>query len=218
MRRPISVCVLVAAFALTAFMAVEEMPRDILPNLGVPVLYVAQSYGGMDASQMESYLTYFYESVFLFIDGVEHFESKNIQSIALLKIQFNPGTDMAQAMAQTVALAERARASMPPGTLPPFMIRFDAGSEPVGDLVFTTSTKTISQVQNLALNYVRPLFASLPGVSSPAPFGAGARTIVIEVDPKKMAANDLSPEQITNAIAIGNTETSPGARFIRLSP
>jgi multidrug efflux pump subunit AcrB len=210
MRRPISVCVLVAAFALTAFMAVEEMPRDILPNLGVPVLYVAQSYGGMDASQMESYLTYFYESVFLFIDGVEHFESKNIQSIALLKIQFNPGTDMAQAMAQTVALAERARASMPPGTLPPFMIRFDAGSEPVGDLVFTTSTKTISQVQNLALNYVRPLFASLPGVSSPAPFGAGARTIVIEVDPKKMAANDLSPEQITNAIAIGNTVVPSG--------
>jgi multidrug efflux pump subunit AcrB len=205
MRRPISVCVIVVSIALCAFKGVNDMPRDILPNLGVPVLYLAQSYGGLDPSQMESYLTYFYESVFLFIDGVEHFESKNIQSIALLKIQFNPGTDMAQAMAQTVALAERARASMPAGTLPPFMIRFDAGSEPVGDLVFSTTTKTISEVQNLAINYVRPLFASLPGVSSPAPFGAGARTIVIEVDPKKMTANDLSPEQITNAIATANT-------------
>ena len=205
MRRPITICVLVASLALGAFLGLDEMPRDILPNLGTPVLYIAQSYGGLDPSQMESYLSYFYESVFLFIDGVEHFESKNVQSIALLKIQFNPGTDMAQAMAQTVALAERARASMPAGTLPPFMIRFDAGSEPVGDLVFTTTTKTIAEVQNLAINNVRPLFASLSGVSSPAPFGAGARTIVIEVDPKKLAENDLAPQLITNAIASANT-------------
>lgn len=205
MRRPISICILVLAMALGALNALQKMQRDILPSLGVPVLYIAQSYGGLDPSQMESYLAYFYEGIFLFVDGVEHFESKNIPSISLLKLQFNPGTDMAQAMSQTVALGERARASMPAGTLPPFMIRFDAGSEPVGKLVFSSPNRSISEIQNLAINNVRPLFASLQGVSSPAPFGAGARTIVIEVDPKKMAANDLSPQQITQALSTANT-------------
>ena len=205
MRRPISVCILVLAMALAALMGVKKMPRDILPNLGVPVIYLAYSYGGMDPSQMESYLTYNFEQVMLFVNGIEHFESKNIQSSAVLKIQFLPGTDMAAAMAQVIAMTERARSSMPPGTNPPFIIRFDAGSEPVGKLVFKTETKSLAQVQTLAINNVRPLFASLNGVSSPAPFGSSPRTIVIEVDPKKMMSQDLSASQITEAIAAANT-------------
>jgi multidrug efflux pump subunit AcrB len=205
MRRPISVCVIVFAVAFGALMAVNKMQRDILPSLGVPMLYVAQSFGGLDPSQMESYITYFDEAIFLFIDGVEHFESKNIQGVAIIKIQFMPGTDMSNAMAQTVAFSEQARSFMPPGNLPPFVIRLDSGSAPVGKLVFSTKTRTLSEVQNLALNNVRPLFASLGGVSSPAPFGAGSRSIVVEVDPQKLANNDLSPDAITNALVAANT-------------
>jgi multidrug efflux pump subunit AcrB len=205
MRRPISVCVIVFGMALGAFMGIHKMQRDILPSLGVPVLYVAQSFGGLDPSQMESYITYFDESAFLFIDGVEHFESKNIQGISIIKIQFMPGTDMSNAMAQTVSFAEQARAYMPTGNLPPFVIRLDSGSAPVGKLVFSTKTRSLSEVQNLAINNVRPLFASLGGVSSPAPFGAGSRVIVVEVDPKKLAENDLSPASVTNALLAANT-------------
>jgi multidrug efflux pump subunit AcrB len=210
MRRPISVCVLVVAMALAAGLALVKMRRDILPNLGVPVLYIAQPYGGLDPGQMESFITYFYEYHFLYVNGIEHMESKNIQSTALIKLQFHPGTDMANAMAEVVAQVDRSRAFMPPGTNPPFVIRFDSGSEAVGKLVFDSKTRSLGEMQNYALNYVRPLFSALPGVSAPPPFGASARTIVVEVDPAKLHAHDLSPDQVTKAIVEANTIVPSG--------
>src|SRR6266571_3020698 len=120
---PVTVMVVIAAIVLTAFVALQQMPRDILPNLGVPTIYVAQPYGGMDPAQMEGYLTYYYEYHFLYLTGIEHVESKSIQGISLVKLQFHPGTDMAQAMAETINYANRARAFMPAGTVPPFVLR-----------------------------------------------------------------------------------------------
>ncbi|MBI3555816.1 MAG: efflux RND transporter permease subunit [Deltaproteobacteria bacterium] len=210
MRRPISVCVLVFAMVLASSFGLTKMPRDILPSLGIPIIYVAQPYGGLDPSQMESYITYFYEYHFLYIAGIEHVESKNIQSTALIKLQFHPGTDMAEAMAETVSEVNRSRAFMPAGTNPPFVIRFDAGSEPVGKLVFSSDTRRLGELQNYALNYVRPLFSSLKGVSAPPPFGASARTIVIEVDPAKLKQRDLSPDQVTHSIVQANTIVPSG--------
>src|ERR1700675_566210 len=140
LRRPVTVLVLVLATVLTGILAIQRMPRDIFPDLGVPVLYVAQPYGGMDPAQMEGVLVNYYEYHFLYINGIEHVDSKSIQGAALIKLQFHPGTDMARAMAETVSYVNRARAFMPVGTVPPFVMRFDAGSGPVGDLVFTDET------------------------------------------------------------------------------
>src|SRR6202140_2880262 len=128
LRRPITVLVLVLATVLVGILAVQRMPRDIFPDLGVPVLYVAQPYGGMDPAQMEGFLVNYYEYHFLYSNGIEHVESKSIQGAALIKLQFHPGTNMASAMAETVAYVYRSRASMPPGTVPPFIVRFDAGA------------------------------------------------------------------------------------------
>src|SRR5260221_10830978 len=133
LRRPFTVLVAVVAMALGAALAVRNMPRDIFPTLGIPTIYVAQPFGGMDPAQMEGYLTYYCEYRFLYITGIEHVESKSIQGAAIIKLQFQPGTDMSQAMSETVAYVNRARAFMPPGTVPPFIMRFDAGSVPVGD-------------------------------------------------------------------------------------
>src|SRR5437016_13965684 len=132
LRRPITILVLVIAAILASLLAIERMPRDVFPNLGVPVLYVAQPYGGLDPAQMEGFLVNYYEYHFLYINGIEHVESKSIQGAALIKLQFHPGTDMARAMAETVAYVNRARAFMPVGTAPPFVMRFDAGTVPVG--------------------------------------------------------------------------------------
>jgi multidrug efflux pump subunit AcrB len=202
--------VAVLAVALGAALAVREMPRDILPSLGVPVIYVAQPYGGMSPAQMEGYLTYYYEYHFLYITGIEHVESKSIQGVSLIKLQFHPGTDMAQAMAETINYANRSRAFMPPGTVPPFIMRFDAGSVPVGNLVFESATKTVGQLQDLALNRVRPLFATLPGVSAPPPFGASQRSIVIRVDPRKLREYNLSPDNVAEAMASANLISPAG--------
>jgi multidrug efflux pump subunit AcrB len=137
LRRPVSVLVAVLAIVLAAGMAVRRMPADIFPSLGAPAVYVAQPYGGMDPSQMEGFLTYYFEYHFLYITGIEHVESRNIQGAALMKLVFHPGTDMSQAMAEVVGYVNRSRSFMPPGTVPPFITRFDAGSLPVGQLVFT---------------------------------------------------------------------------------
>ena len=161
LRRPISLLTMVVAIALVGFLALDRMSRDIFPDLGVPVLYVAQPYGGMDPAQMEGFIVNYYEYHFLYITGIEHVESKSIQGVGLIKLQFHPGTNMAQATAETVAYVDRARAFMPTGTVPPFVMRFDGGSVPVGDLVFSSKTKTVAELQDAALFKVRPLFANL---------------------------------------------------------
>jgi multidrug efflux pump subunit AcrB len=210
LRRPISLLMMVVAVAFVGCLALDRMARDIFPDLGVPVLYVAQPYGGLDPAQMEGFIVNYYEYHFLYITGIEHVESKSIQGVALVKLQFHPGTDMAQATAETVSYVDRARAFMPAGTVPPFVLRFDAGSVPVGDLVFSSTTKTVAELQDAALFKVRPLFATLPGVSAPPPFGSSQRTILVRLDPNKLRSYNMSPDEVVRALAAGNTVTPSG--------
>jgi multidrug efflux pump subunit AcrB len=212
LRRPLTVIVLVIAVALGAWIALQRMTRDIFPPLNVPTIYVAQPYGGMDPAQMEGYLTYRYEYHFLYIAGIEHVESKSIQGASIMKLQFHPGTDMSQAMSETVAQVNRSRAFMPPGTVAPFIMRFDAGSVAVGYLVFSTDDPniTLNQMQDQALNRVRPAFATLPGVSAPPPFGGSSRGVVVNVNPDRMKAYGLSPDDVVKALAQGNVVSPSG--------
>ncbi len=210
MRRPLTTLVLLAGVCLGGWLAWRNLARDIFPPLGIPTIYVAQPYGGMDPAQMEGYLTYYYEYHFLYITGIEHVESKSIQGAALIKLQFHPGMDMAQALAETISYVNRARAFMPPGTVPPFVMRFDAGSVPVGNLVFASETKTVGQLQDAALNLVRPLFATLPGVSAPPPFGGSARSIVVNLKPDRLRAYNMSPDEVVSAITTANTISPSG--------
>ena len=205
LRRPITILVAVIAVALFSWMAVKRMPVDIFPDLGSPTIYVAQPFGGMDPSQMEGFISYYYEYHFLYITGIEHVESKSIQGASLMKLAFYPGTDMSQAMAQVVGYVNRARAFMPPGAVGPFIVRYDAGSVPVGQLIFSSPTRSPAEMQNIALNQVRPLFATLPGVSAPPPFGGNQRTVVVRLDPDKLRQYRISPE---DAILAVNKSTS----------
>ena len=200
LSRPITILVAVLAVALCSLLALKRMPVDIFPQVGDPAIYVAQPYGGMDPSQMEGFLTYYYEYHFLYITGIEHVESKSIQGVALMKLVFHPDTDMNNAMAQTVGYVNRARAFMPPGAVPPFITRFDAGSVPVGQLIFSSPNRSQGEMQDIALNRVRPLFATLPGVSAPPPFGGNQRTIVVRLDPDKLRQYRISPEEAITAV------------------
>lgn len=212
LQRPYTVVVLVLALAIGGWLGVQKMPRDIFPSLGVPTIYVAQPYGGMDPAQMEGYLTYYYEYHFLYITGIEHVESKSIQGASIMKLQFHPGTDMSAAMAETVSYVNRARAFMPAGAPAPFVTRFDAGSVAVGHLVFSTDNpnRTVGEMQDAALNSVRPLFATLPGVSAPPPFGGSARTILINLKPERLRALSLSPDEVLSAMSATNLVSPSG--------
>ncbi|MCY2997370.1 MAG: efflux RND transporter permease subunit, partial [Planctomycetota bacterium] len=158
----------------------------------------------------EGFLTNYYEYHFLYISGIHHVESRNVQGTALMKLFFHPETDMAQAMAETINYVNRSQAFMPPGTVSPFVMRFDTGSVPVGYLVLSSDTRSISEIQDLALFRVRPMFSNLPGVSAPPPFGGSARSIVITVDPKKLQSYSMSPEEVITALTRGNTLSPSG--------
>jgi multidrug efflux pump subunit AcrB len=222
LRRPITVLVAVMAVALTAGFAFSRMRIDIFPELNLPVIYVAQPYGGMSPAQMEGYITYYYEYHFLYINGIETVESKSIQNTALLKLSFHPGTDMAEAMAQVIGYVNRARAFMPPGTVGPFVMRFDAGTVPVGYLVFSSENRGLGEIQDLALNRVRPQFATLEGLTSPPPFGGSQRTVVIRVDPDRLRSYGMAPEEVIRAVSTGNAIMPSGSvnigDFTRISP
>ena len=201
LSRPLTVAVALIAIALCAVLAIDRMPVDIFPQVGDPAIYVAQPYAGMDPAQMEGYLTYYYEYHFLYITGIDHVESKSIQGAALMKLVFHQNTNMSQAMAETVGYVNRARSFMPPGTVPPFITRFDAGSVAVGLLVFSSSAHSQGEMQDFAINRVRPLFATLPGVSAPPPFGGNQRTIVVTLDPDKLRQYRVSPEEAISAVS-----------------
>jgi multidrug efflux pump subunit AcrB len=222
LRRPITIIVAVGAIALTAVFAVSRMRADIFPDLDLPVIYVAQPYGGMSPAQMEGYITYYYEYHFLYVNGIESVESKSIQNTSLLKLTFHAGTDMSEALAQTIGYVNRARAFMPPGTVGPFIMRFDAGTVPVGYLVFKSDTRSLGEIQDLALNRVRPQFATLPGLTSPPPFGGSQRTIVIRVDPDRLRSYGLAPDEVIRAVTAGNVIMPSGSVNIgdetRISP
>src|SRR5439155_21423381 len=146
----------------------------------------------------------------LYISGIEHIESQSIQGMAMLKLYFHPGTDIAQAMAQVTAMTFRSTAFMPPGTLPAFIVRFDAGSIPVGQLVFSSDRRSDAEIQDLALYRVRPLLATLPGVSAPPPSGGKIRTIVVYADPDRMRSYRISPEEIAATLARENLTLPAG--------
>ena len=210
LSRPLTVIVALIAIMVGFFMAVSRMRMDIFPQVGNPVIYVAHPYGGMTPAQMEGFLTYYYEYHFLYITGVQSVDSKSVQGAALIKITFREGTNMQQAMGETVGYVDRARAFMPPGTVPPFITRFDPGSVAVGLLLFSSANHTQGELQNFALNQVRPLFASLPGVSAPPPFGGNQRTIVVTLDPDKLRQYGISPEQAISAVSSGSVVSPSG--------
>jgi multidrug efflux pump subunit AcrB len=210
LRHPITILVTVIAIVFFSYLAIRNSKIDIFPRLGLPTVYVAQPYGGLSPEQMEGFVTSYYEYHFLYITGVKYVDSKSIQGAALIKIEFNEGTDMSQAMAEVVGYVNRARAFMPPGTVPPFITRFDAGSVPVGQLVFTSDARSLGEISDLALFRVRPMFSTLPGVSAPPPFGGNQKTVVVTVDPEKLRGYDLSPDQVVQSMVRFNSISPAG--------
>lgn len=205
LRRPVVIMVFVTGIVFFSVLAIRKSPIDIFPTINAPTIYVAQTYGGLSPQQMEGFLTSYYEYHFLYITGIKVVESKSIQGLSLIKLQFHEGTDMANAMAEVGSYATRARSFMPPGTLPPFIMRYDAGSVPVGQLVFRSESRSLNEIQDLALFKVRPMFAALAGVSAPPPFGGNQRTILIKADPERLRSYNIAADEIVMAIAKNNS-------------
>ncbi|MBY0357481.1 MAG: efflux RND transporter permease subunit [Candidatus Obscuribacterales bacterium] len=222
MKRPLTVVSAILAILLVSVMALTSMKQDVFPDLKIPAIYVIQGYGGMSPEQMEGYITSTYEMFFLYVPGIEHMESRSIQNVSLIKVFFQPGTDMASAMAALVAMANRATSLMPHGTYNPFVLRFDAGSLPVGQLVLSSDTKSVRELEDLAYVRIRPLLATVPGAEAPPPFGGNIRSIVLSVDADKLRQYNISGDEIIKALETGNIVLPSGnvrtGDYLRIAP
>jgi multidrug efflux pump subunit AcrB len=210
LKRPVTVMVLFGGLLLFSLMAIKNIPIDIFPKLNLPTIYVIESYGGMSPQQMDGFFATRLQDQFLYVNGVKSMESKNIQGLTLIKLTFYEQTNMAEASAQVALQVNRASKFFPPGALPPQVIRFDASSLPVGQLVFRSDSRSLKEIYDLAVTRVRPMFASVPGLSAPPPFGANSRSVVVSVDPGKLRQYNLSPDEVVEAIARNNAMTPSG--------
>lgn len=210
LRKPISILVLVAGLFFFGINAVRNIKIDIFPDLNLPVIYLSHPYGGFTPDQMEAYFGKQYVNLLLFVSGVKSIETKNIQGLTLIKLTFYEGTNMAQAAAEVTAFSNRAQAIFPNGSNPPFIIRFDASTLPIGQLVLSSNQRNNNELLDLANVYVRSQFTSIPGLIAPAPFGGNVRTVVVKVNPELLRSHGLTPDQIVAAIRVNNQPTPAG--------
>ncbi len=208
LNKPIAVIVALFAVAIFAALALFRIPVDIFPNLNLPTIYISQPYGGMSANQMEGFVATRYQNQMLYVSGIKDVEVKNIQGTCLVKCTFYENVDMAQVAGEVANQVNRVMNYLPPGTVPPTVVRFDASSLPVGQLVFSSKSAPLSELQDMASSRIRPLFSQIPGGVATSPFGSNERTVVIRVDPERMKSYELTPDEIVAAV-VANNKISP---------
>src|SRR6201995_5523228 len=210
LKRPITVLVITMSLLIFAVLSIITIPIDIFPKLNLPTIYVIESYGGMSAQQMEGFFSTRLQDQFLYVNGIKEISSKNIQGLTLIKLAFYESTNMAEASAQVALQVNRSQAFFPPGALPPQVIRFDASSLPVGELVLDSKSESLKDIYDMAATRIRPMFATIPGLSAPPPFGSNARSIILSVDPNKMRSFNLTPDEVVDALSKFNVMSPSG--------
>ncbi len=210
LRKPITILVIVAGLFFFGIKAATTIKIDIFPRLDLPVIYLSHPFGGYTPTQMETFFGKQYINILLFVNGVKSIETKNINGLTLIKINFYPGTNMAQAAAEVSAYSNRIQAAFPPGSNPPFIVRFDVSTLPVGQLVLSSDKRSGNELLDLANVYVRASFTSVPGLVGSPPFGGNVRTVVIKANPDLLRAHNLTPQQLVEALTAYNVTAPAG--------
>lgn len=202
--------VMVLAITIFSYSAIKKINVDIFPEVELPAMYIAMPYGGLSPSYMDGFMANEFQKVLLFVGGVKNIDFKSVQGLTLMKLTFYPGTNMSQAAGEVSTSVSRAMGFLPPGAVPPIVVRFDGSSLPVGQLVFESDKRSVNEIQTLVLTKIRPMFVEIAGITAPAPFGGNIRSIVVNVDPEAMQSNGLSAEDITMAITKNSLPSAAG--------
>ncbi|WP_052266488.1 efflux RND transporter permease subunit [Pedobacter kyungheensis] len=210
LKKPVTTVVIVASLLIFAVLGALKIPIDIFPQLNAPTIYVIESYGGMSPQQMEGFFSTRLQDQFLYVNGVKNITAKNIQGLTMLKLSFYENTNMAEASAQVALQVNRAMKFFPPGALPPQVVRFDASSLPVGQLVLSAKSRSLKEIYDMAATRIRPMFSAVAGLSAPPPFGANSRSITISVDPSKLRSYNLTPDEVVSALSKFNVMSPSG--------
>jgi multidrug efflux pump subunit AcrB len=213
LSKPITVIVAILGLTIFSILALFKIPIDIFPKLNLPTIYIAQPYGGMTPAQLEGFISTRYQNQMLYVSGVKDIEVRNVQGLCIVKLTFYENVNMAQAAGEVANNVNRSLNYMPPGTVPPTVVRFDATNLPVGQLVFSSKKADLNELQDLASTKIRPLFSQIPGASSPSPFGGNERTVVVRVDPEAMRSYQLTPDEIVQSV-VKTTKFHPLGTFV----
>jgi multidrug efflux pump subunit AcrB len=215
LKRPFTFVVLAILILLFGTMAVFKTPTDIFPSIKIPVVAVIWSYNGLMPADMSGRVVYYYErALTTTVGNIEHIESQSLYGSGIVKIFFQPGTDVAAAQAQVTAVSQTVLKQLPTGITPPEILVFDASSVPVLDLQVAADNMTPSDIYNIASNLIRPALVSVPGVAIPAPYGGTQANVEVDLDPAKLLEHGLSAADVGHALANQNIVLPAGDQKI----
>jgi len=205
LRRPYSIAVAAIMIFIMGFLSIKSMLIDIFPVIDIPVVGVVWSYPGLSAEDMERRVVVISErAMSTIVGGIARIESQSIPGIGLLRVYFQPGTDIGAAIAQINAAMNTVLRSTPPGITPPVIVQFNASNVPVAQYTLTSDTLTEEKIYDYALNFIRIKLFTIPGLSVPAPYGGLQRQINIDVQPSELNSKGLSPNDVVNALVSSN--------------
>ena len=203
-RNPHFIVVVCLVIAIVGITTLFRMPVDLFPPIRIPVVVVATFFSGMPPEQVEVDITGRFERFFTLASNIEHIESRSLPGVSLIKIYFQPGTDPDSAVTMVSNLAMANLRRLPPGTLPPVVLKFDASSLPVCLITLKGEGLTETTLRDTAQYAVRNQVANVPGASVPQPFGGKYRQIMVYVDPLKLEAHELTPMDVVRAVNDSN--------------
>ncbi len=215
LRRPLTFVVLAILILLFGVMSVFKTPTDIFPPVKIPVIAAIWTYTGLMPSDMSGRIVYYYErALTTTVGNIEHIESGSYYGSGVVKIYFQPGTDISAAQAQVTATSQTVINQMPKGTTPPGILVFDASSVPVLSLQVAGNNMTPSDIYNVAANLIRPALVGVPGVAIPTPYGGTAANVEVDLDRDKLLQYGLSATDVGNALAGQNVVLPAGDQKI----
>jgi multidrug efflux pump subunit AcrB len=205
LRRPYTFAVVALLLMVLGPLAILNMPVDIFPNINIPVVTILWNYVGFSPDQMASRIVTLSErSLTTTVNDIEHTESQSLNGIAVQKVYFQPGVNIANAVAQVTAIAQTQLRQMPQGTTPPLVIQYNASSVPIIQLGLSGQGLSEMQLNDIGVNFIRTQLVTVPGAGVPYPYGGKQRQVQVDLDMPALQSKGLSPSDVVNAVGAQN--------------
>jgi multidrug efflux pump subunit AcrB len=211
LRRPYTSAIAALLILLMGALSITRMIVDIFPVIDIPVVLVVWNYNGLTTEDMERRVVFISERAYsTTVNGISRIESQSIPSIGILKVYFQPGTDIGGAIAQITSVNNSILRGAPPGMQPPGVIQFNASNVPVVQMTLSSKTLTEQQIYDYSLNFIRIRLFTIPGLSTPGPFGGKSRQINVDLDQSRLQAKGFAPVDVVNALQASNVIVPAG--------
>src|SRR5947209_13175778 len=215
LKRPYTFVVMSMLIVIVGLLTISRMPTDIFPDIDIPVISIVFNYSGLSPEEMEKRMVNNFErGLTTTVNDIEHIESQSLTGSAVVKAFFQPGAKIEAATAQVTAIAQAAIRSMPPGTTPPFIIRYSASNVPIIQVALGSESLSEQQLFDYGINFIRTHMTTSPGIQIPYPYGGKQRLIMIDIDPQRLFAWGLSPRDVNNAVGSQNVIVPTGTAKI----